>query len=64
MKTIDVVVSPVGATRVETNGFTGDQCRQASAFLEQALGLSQNERLKADFYKTEVRDQQQAQQSS
>ncbi|WP_146458615.1 DUF2997 domain-containing protein [Rubripirellula tenax] len=64
MKTIDVIVSPVGASRIETNGFTGDQCRQASAFLEQALGLAENERLKAEFYKTEVRDHQQARQSS
>ncbi|TWU51154.1 DUF2997 domain-containing protein [Rubripirellula reticaptiva] len=64
MKTVTVIVSPEGASRVETNGFTGDQCRQASAFLEEALGLKENEQLKADFYKTEVRDQQQARQSS
>ncbi|MDA8746081.1 DUF2997 domain-containing protein [Rubripirellula amarantea] len=64
MKTIDVIVSPEGASRIETNGFAGDQCRQASQFLEQALGLRQQEKLSAEFFQTEVRDSQQARQSS
>ncbi|TWT51383.1 hypothetical protein Pla22_41610 [Rubripirellula amarantea] len=64
MKTIDVIVSPEGASRIETNGFAGEQCRQASQFLEQALGLRQQEKLSAEFFQTEVRDSQQARQSS
>ena len=55
---------PEGASRIETDGYTGDQCRQASGFLEQALGLKENEQLKADFFQVEVRDQQQARQQS
>ena len=62
MKTIDVIVSRDGSTRVETNGFAGAQCKEASQFLEQALGLKQNEKLTADFYRSEVNAQQQAQQ--
>jgi len=38
MKTIELVVSPSGETKLETHGFNGDACRFASAFLEAALG--------------------------
>ena len=37
MKAIKITVSPTGQTRVETTGFTGGECREASRFLEQAL---------------------------
>ena len=62
MKTIDVIVSPDGSSRVETKGFAGSECRQASRFLEQALGQKHNEQLTADFYRNEVSQQQQARQ--
>ncbi len=62
MKTIDVIVSRDGSTRVETHGFAGTQCKEASQFLEQALGLKQNEQLTADFYRSEVNAQQQGRQ--
>lgn len=64
MKTIDVIVSPDGASRVETSGYTGETCRQASEFLEQALGVKASETLKAEYFQAEVRDQQQARQQS
>lgn len=50
MKVIQVVVSPDGSTKVETNGFAGDSCRQTSEFLEHALGTRQSERLKSEFH--------------
>jgi hypothetical protein len=62
LKTIDVIVLRDGSTRVETHGFAGTQCKEASQFLEQALGLKQNEQLTADFYRGEVNAQQQARQ--
>ena len=62
MKTIEVIVASDGSSRVETNGFSGSSCQQASEFLEQALGSRQNERLKSDFYQTEVTENQQARQ--
>jgi hypothetical protein len=43
MKTIEVVVSPTGETKLQTRGFTGDSCREASAFLEAALGVKQSD---------------------
>ena len=36
--TIEVIVSPTGETRIETKGFAGSSCRDASRFIEQSLG--------------------------
>jgi len=50
MKTIEITVGPKGETKVETRGFTGGACREASRFLEQALGGKASETLTAEFY--------------
>lgn len=50
MKTIEITVAPDGQTKVETKGFAGDSCRDASRFIEQALGKAANEQLTAEFY--------------
>ncbi len=50
MKTIEITVSPTGETQVETRGFTGSECREASRFVEQALGRKTAETLSAEFY--------------
>jgi hypothetical protein len=50
MKTIKITVSPTGQTRVETRGFTGGECREASKFVEQALGTRSSEILTAEFH--------------
>ena len=39
-KTIEITVDPVGSVSVKTNGFTGSSCKDASRFIEQALGQS------------------------
>ena len=49
---IEIIVSPSGQTRVETRGFTGSECREASKFLEQALGQRTGEQLTAEFHQT------------
>ncbi len=49
---IEVIVSPQGKTRVETKGFAGSTCREASRFLEQALGVKAAEQLTSEFYQT------------
>ena len=51
-KTIEIIVTPNGQTRVETKGFTGSECRQASQFIERALGQQVDELLKAEFHHT------------
>ena len=50
MRTIEITVAPDGSTRVETKGFAGASCRQASAFVEQALGQRTDEQLTSEFY--------------
>ena len=55
MKIIEITVAPNGQTQVETKGFEGSSCRQASEFLERALGRTTDERLTSDFYTTQSR---------
>ncbi len=49
-RTIEITVSPTGETKVETKGFSGGECRDASKFVEQALGQRTAEQLKGEFY--------------
>ena len=49
-KTIEIVVSPTGQTQVQTKGFVGSECRQASQFIEQALGQRTSEQLTSEFH--------------
>jgi len=50
---IEIIVQPDGQTRVETKGFAGSGCRDASRFIEQALGKSTGEKLTAEFHQTQ-----------
>jgi hypothetical protein len=50
VKTIEITVSPTGQARVETRGFTGGECREASRFIEQALGQRTAETLTAEYH--------------
>ena len=38
MKTIEVIITPTGETKIETKGFSGSECKQASQFLGQNVG--------------------------
>lgn len=49
-KVIEITVSPTGETRVETKGFAGSECRDASQFVERALGRQTAEKLTGEFY--------------
>ena len=50
MKTIEITVSATGETKVETKGFTGNDCQSATRSLEIALGARQSESLKSEYY--------------
>lgn len=56
-RTIEVIISPKGETKIETRGFTGSSCQQASQFLEQALGVKVSEMPTAEFYQQPVTQQ-------
>tara|TARA_R110000868_G_scaffold123899_4_gene327821 strand:- start:249 stop:443 length:195 start_codon:yes stop_codon:yes gene_type:complete len=50
LKTIDIIFSTDGQSRIETRGFTGSQCKDASRFLETALGKVSSEQLTAEYH--------------
>ena len=54
-KIIEVIVAPTGDTKVETKGFAGAECREASVFVEKALGTRQRETLTAEYYRQNAR---------
>ena len=55
---IEVVVSPTGETTVQTKGYAGADCLQASRFLELALGVTVTDRKTAEFHQTAAAQQQ------
>jgi hypothetical protein len=55
---IEVIVSPTGETTVQTRGFSGGECLQASKFLEQALGVVAAEQKTAEFYSSQQTQQE------
>ena len=57
-RVIEVTVSPQGQATVQTRGYAGADCLQASKFLEQALGVVAAERKTAEFYTTAETSQQ------
>jgi hypothetical protein len=53
LKTIEILISPTGETTVQTKGFAGSSCRDASRAIEQALGLVQSDSPTAEMYQTQ-----------
>ena len=49
-QSIEIIISPTGEATVQTKGFTGSSCRQASKALEQALGVVQSDQATAERY--------------
>ncbi len=56
-RTIEIIISPSGESRVETKGFAGSDCREASRFLESALGNTTSESLTAEYFETHTHQQ-------
>jgi hypothetical protein len=54
---IEVTVSPQGEATVQTKGYTGSDCLQASKFLEQALGIATSEYKTSEFYQSTASEQ-------
>jgi hypothetical protein len=62
-RTIEIIVAADGKTTVQTRGFVGSSCQDASRFIEQALGSSTREQRTAEFHQTEPVKQSQKQQT-
>lgn len=56
-QSIEITVATDGSTTVETHGYVGSGCREASRFVERALGKRTKELFKPEFYVSE-REQQ------
>jgi hypothetical protein len=54
---IEVTVSPKGEATVQTRGYAGAECLQASKFLEEALGIVASERKTGEFYEVNQNEQ-------
>ena len=63
MKTIEIIISPEGKSTVQTKGFSGETCRDASKLIEQALGNREHEQLTAEFHQSVQTEQQSRQQA-
>jgi len=57
MKTIEIIVDNKGECTAQTKGFMGTACRDASKFIERALGVVQSDTPTAEAYGTAVIDQ-------
>jgi len=49
-KTIEITVSPEGATSIKTQGFQGGSCRDATRDFERALGVAGTEHLLPEYF--------------
>lgn len=56
-RVIELIVSPQGETTVQTKGFSGGTCIQASQWIEQALGIATADRKTPEFYESARTDQ-------
>ncbi len=52
--TIEIIVSPNGNTTVQTKGFVGTACQDASRFVELALGKRIGESLTGEYHQAQV----------
>jgi hypothetical protein len=58
VRIIEVTVSPNGEATLQTKGYVGSDCLQASRFLEQTLGITTAERKTSEFFNTTEAQQQ------
>ena len=59
MKTVEIIINTSGQLTINAAGFSGSDCEQATAFLEQALGKLTAKQRKPEFYQRNQRNQQQ-----
>jgi hypothetical protein len=58
MKIIEIIVDPQGNVKLQTKGYSGNECRSASAEIEKSLGVSTAEQLTPEFYQVRAANQE------
>ena len=53
-KIIEIIVTPTGETSVQTKGFAGAECRQASQFVEIALGQVTSDQPTSELHQSQT----------
>lgn len=59
MKTIEIIVSPIGDISIDAVGFKGADCEKATKFLEEALGIAGQKQKKPEYHQRNVSNRQQ-----
>jgi len=59
MKSIEIIISPAGETKIEAKGFAGSSCQEATRSLERALGIRQSQQHKPEFHQSQAQANQQ-----
>ncbi len=56
-KIIEIIVTPTGETNIQTKGFAGAECRQASRFVEVALGQVTSDQPTSELHQSQTEQQ-------
>ena len=64
LRLIEITIAPDGQSKVETQGFTGGECREAGRLIERALGRQVSEQLTAEYYSVDTSQSDQQQENS
>ena len=62
-KRIEITVDSKGNSQVETKGFAGSECLEASRFVERALGSQASLRTTPEFFNSDAIQMNQAEQA-
>ena len=54
---IELIVTPKGETTIQTKGYAGGTCTQASKWLEQALGIATTDNKTSEYYQSTTAEQ-------
>jgi hypothetical protein len=57
LRTIEIIVSPQGQMSIQTHGFSGTACREATGKLEKALGAVVSDQPTAEMYASAPEEQ-------
>jgi hypothetical protein len=64
LKEIEITVDTKGNSQVQTKGFAGSECIQASQFIEQALGKQVQQRTTPEFFSVQNQQNQRLQEGA
>jgi hypothetical protein len=64
LKKIEITVDTKGNSQVQTKGFAGSECVEASQFIEQALGKQVSQRTTPEFFSVKNQQNQRLQEGA